>query len=181
MSYPVAIAILLAVILLLLLAFRAGQYFSLSRHPAGRAEPAEPKPAKASVQPSLPDIARKPSDQAPEPLIKSGVDDRSPSVSEGSVKAGNTIVIVEYSRRADLVLVQNHFTKYGIETEIASWGGKYFLITKDRFKGFDSGSDGYKAKQRIVEAGALYKGQAPEGYETFAPRFFSDAYGKKIE
>lgn len=94
-------------------------------------------------------------------------------------EASNVIVIVEYSKRADLAPVRKHFAQSTIETEIVNWGGKYFLITKDRFEGFGLGSDGYQAKQKIVEVGAKYK--APQGYETFAPLFFKDAYGRKVE
>ena len=100
-----------------------------------------------------------------------------PTMTTGS----NVIVLVEYSRRADLVPVQKHFAQFGIDTEIVNWSGKYFLITKDRFESFGPGSEGYKAKQKIIAAGALYKGQAPEGYETFSPHFFKDAYGKKVD
>jgi hypothetical protein len=41
-----------------------------------------------------------------------------------------------------------------------------------------SGTDGFKMKQRIINIGAKYK--ASKGYETFAPYFFKDAYGKKV-
>ena len=77
--------------------------------------------------------------------------------------------------------VQTHFAGYGIATEIANWGGQYFLITKDRYDNLSTpGTEGYKALQRIVEVGAKYKGKAPEGFETFAPHYFKDAYGMKV-
>lgn len=96
-------------------------------------------------------------------------------------KANNVIVVVEYPKRPDLVPVQAHFAEYGIATEIVNWGGKYFLITKDRYESFGPNSDGYKTEQKIIEVGAKYKGKAPEGYETFAPDFFRNAYDKKFE
>jgi hypothetical protein len=60
--------------------------------------------------------------------------------------------------------------------------GSYFLQTKNRYNNPGTpGTDGYKALQKIIEVGAKYKGQAPPGYVTFAPNFFSDAYGKKVK
>jgi len=76
--------------------------------------------------------------------------------------------------------VQAHFSEYGIETEVELESGRYFLQTKQRYDNPATvGTDGYKAKQKIIEVGAKYKGKAPAGYETFAPKYFSDAYGKK--
>ena len=78
--------------------------------------------------------------------------------------------------------MQAHFSEYGIETEIVAERGHYFLQTKERYDNPDKpGTDGYKALQRIKEIGAKYKGKAPPGYETFAPNYFSDAYGKKVK
>ena len=60
--------------------------------------------------------------------------------------------------------------------------GIYFLQTKNRYENFGRpGTDGFNAIQRIAQVGAEYIGQAPEGFETFAPHYFSDAYGKKVE
>jgi hypothetical protein len=59
--------------------------------------------------------------------------------------------------------------------------GRYVLQTKQRYQNTTVGSDGYKAIQKIREVGVLYKGKAPPGYETFAPNYFSDAYGKKVK
>jgi len=96
--------------------------------------------------------------------------------------ADNVIVLVEYPIQTHLVPVQEHFAEYSIETEIIREKESYFLVTKDRYESTKRpGSDGYRAKQRIIEVGAKYKGKAPEGYETFAPNFFRDAYGKKIK
>jgi len=184
-SYPVAIAIVLGIILLTLLAFRAGQYFSsLSRQPSGHGVHAEPGEAASLVNPPSSVVGRETRDEI---RGTSGTQEETtgaPVTAEPRLAkptGNNVIVLVEYSRRADLVPVQKHFGHFGIDTEIASWAGKYFLITKNKFESFGIGSDGYKAKQRIVEVGALYKDRAPEGYETFAPRFFRDAYGKKVE
>jgi hypothetical protein len=180
-SYPVAAAILLGLILLVLLAFRAGQYYSGSRpadaNPTGLI-PAQPKKADSGSVRNVADLSAAPlADESTRTVV-----DESPAetkVEFTPLKGGNVIVLVEYPKRADLVPVQKHFSQFGIATEIVNWGGKYFLITRDRYEGFGTGSDGYEAKQKIVEVGAKYK--APQGYETFAPLFFKDAYGKKIE
>ena len=93
----------------------------------------------------------------------------------------NVIVLVQYDSLPDLAPVQLHFSEYGIETEVMPEGGRYFLLTKERYDNpATPGTDGYKALQKIIEVGAKYKGKAPTGYETFAPRYFSDAYGKKV-
>ena len=98
------------------------------------------------------------------------------------MKANNVIVLVEYKVKADLLPVQQHFANYGIETEIIKENDNYFLITKSRYENTEKpGTDGYKAKKKIIEVGTKYKGKAPAGYETFAPNFFRDAYGKKIK
>ena len=93
----------------------------------------------------------------------------------------NVIVLVVYDSLPDLAPVQAHFSEYEIDTEIVTESGRYFLQTKQRYDNPATvGSDGYKAKQKIVEVGAKYKGKAPAGHETFAPNYFSDAYGKKV-
>jgi len=175
-SYPVAAAIALGIILLFLLALRAGQYFSTAGGPEASSNPI------GNVSGSLRDEA---GGGDIETMPRSDVSQRflpGETKLEAAQPIGtNVIVLVEYSRRADLMPVQRHFARYGIETEIVNWDGKYFLITKDLFEGFGSASDGEKMKRKIAEVGALYKGQAPEGYETFAPKFFSDAYGKKVK
>lgn len=184
MSYPVAVALVLGLILLVLLAFRAGQYSSfLSKKSAGdssakavSSESPHKSGAAGVVDESSVETKAELTTPASSPAAPKALPEAGPS---GSLKAGNVIVLVEYPKRADLVPVQKHFAKFGIETEIVSRDGKYFLVTKNRYEGFGAGSDGYEAKQKIVEVGAKYK--APQGYETFAPLFFKDAYGRKIE
>jgi hypothetical protein len=97
--------------------------------------------------------------------------------------ANNVIVLVQFGSREDLRPVQAHFADHGIDTEIVQEKGIYFLQTKDRYVNNPGtpGTDGYEALQQIIKVGALYKGKAPPNYETFAPHFFSDAYGKKVK
>jgi hypothetical protein len=93
----------------------------------------------------------------------------------------NVIVLVQYDSLPDLAPVQAHFSEHGIETRIVTEGGRYFLQTIQKYDNpATAGTDGYRAKQRITEVGAKYKGKAPAGYETFAPHYFSDAYGKIV-
>lgn len=94
-------------------------------------------------------------------------------------KGNNRIVIQTYHTREDLELVQYHFAEGGIETEIKKIGDTFYLYTVDKYENpRREGSDGYAAIQKIIEWGARYK--AEQGYESFAPNLFSDAYGKNF-
>jgi hypothetical protein len=98
----------------------------------------------------------------------------------GKSTGSNRIVIQTYDKRADLELVQYHFAEGGIETEIRNIGGTFYLVTKNKYDNPNrEGTDGYAAKQQIIKWGARYK--APQGYETFAPNLFKDAYGMKFD
>lgn len=91
----------------------------------------------------------------------------------------HVIVIATYKQSEDLIPVKEYFNRNGIETDIQERGDYYFLVTKDKFQSpRRSGTDGYTALQRIRQVGADYK--APQGYESFAPNLFQDAYGMKI-
>jgi len=174
--YQLAIAIILGFILVTLVAFRLGQYSYVGQEksadvPAIKTTDNTPKP-----------LGQSPSGRAESPRISKDV---TPSTSTGALAqttGKNIIVIVEYKARADLVPVQAHFAENGIETEIITEGGRYFVVTKNRYDNPNTpGTDGYAIKQKIIDVGAKYKGKAPAGYETFAPNFFKDAYGKKTE
>ncbi len=91
----------------------------------------------------------------------------------------HTIVIMTYSRRADLEPAKDFFEEKGIETRIEKRGDYFFLLTADRFMSPKrSGTDGYYALRKIKQIGAEYK--APPDFETFGERPFQDAYGMKI-
>ena len=67
-----------------------------------------------------------------------------------------------------------------IDLDIVLEKGRYFLQTINRYDNPEKeGTDGYTAKQKIIEVGKGYK--APSGYESFAKHLFSDAYGKKVK
>jgi hypothetical protein len=77
--------------------------------------------------------------------------------------------------------LREHFRQVGLNASVLPQGDGYFLVTRQTYDNPDKpGTSGYEAKQKIIEIGALYKGKAPQGYETFGPRYFSDAYGMKI-
>lgn len=173
--YQLAVAVFLGLILLVLAVFRLGQFTYLRKQGTvvsdeeirnvGQGNETGREAVEARKKPGA------------EKKILPGTEKIGPAKSTGN----NVIVLVEYKARADLVPVQEHFAGYGIETEIVLENGRYFLVTKDRYKNpSTAGTDGYKVLQKIKEVGAKYKGKAPEGYETFAPNFFSDAYGKKV-
>ncbi len=175
MPYPVGIGLVLGIVLMVLVAFRLGQFTNPNRREVNETGKEAFKTEQKNPIRQLPVV---------KPEITKKVEKIAPADAKAtftSAKANNVLVIVEYSRQADLVPVQKHFAELGIQTEIANWSGKYFLITKDRYESFVLGSDGDKARQKIIDAGAKYKGKAPEGYESFAPRYFNDPYGKKIE
>jgi len=175
MPYQLAVAFILGFILLVLLAFRLGQFSYASKqqitgNPSGQTPSNLPKPQVLPTgRTETPGMSK---DTTPKTIT--------PTSTAGAGK--NVIVLVEYKARADLVPVQAHFGQYGIETEIVAEGGRYFLITKNRYDNPSiPGTDGYAVRQKIIEVGVKYKGKAPEGYETFSPNFFKDAYGKKVD
>jgi len=173
--YQIGIAALLGLVVVMLLAFRVGQR-SVVVENAGDSIP----PVNAGRNRQDPIVGGNEGAQKGTPPAKGTVRDSGnagATVSRGS----SVIVLVQYRSERDLVPVRAHFASYGIATEIVRSGGQYFLMTQDRYESFAPGGDGQLAKQRIAEVGADYKGKAPEGYETFAPHYFGDAYGKKVE
>jgi hypothetical protein len=178
MPYQLVIAFILGLILLVLAAFRLGQISSVSKQGTSSNLPRKPQMQPPIRKAETP--AREPYGSGP--AVNKDVSPKTTTAAPSETAGKNVIVIVEYKARADLVPVQAHFAEYGIETEIVTEGGRYFLVTKNRYDNPNTpGTDGYAARQKIIEAGAKYKGKAPEGYETFAPNFFKDAYGKKVE
>jgi len=182
MPYQFGVALVLGSVLLVLAAFRLGQYLN---------DESSTGPAENIMQPA---IKEKPIEQQevaniikpPVPVEDSAllnIEKPEPAKPVIPKSTGNNVIVIQQSgARADLVPVQYHFADYDIDTEILMENGLYFLQTKNRYDNPGKpGTDGYKALQKIVEAGAKYKGKAPPGYDTFAPRFFSDAYGKKVK
>ena len=163
--YQLAIAIVLGVLLVVLISFRFGQVSGKKIAQAGVGTDFSPV---AEVEDSLPAFT----------------DDTvfgDPGVSGTNVfvPSGNHIVIQQYNVGRDLRPVRRHFEDNGIDCAIVESSGKYLLITKNSYDNpARVGTNGYKALRKIREVGAEYK--APTGYESFAPKLFSDAYGKKF-
>jgi len=169
LPYQLAVALLLGVIVLLLVFYRLGQISY-----AGRQD----TPAPGDSVPKTAPLAK--ADDA-KPRVAPG--ERTTEQGPAAEQTGDhVVVLVEYGRLADLVPVQQHFSEHGIGTEIMQQGGRYLLVTKKLYENPEKqGTDGYVAKQEIIRVGRLYKGRAPEGYETFAPNYFGDAYGRKVK
>jgi len=99
-------------------------------------------------------------------------------------KGKNAIVLAHSGRIVDLHPVVEHFAKYGVELKIDPLeGGQYLLRTLEQFESDPAipGTDGFRVKSEIIRVGPLYKGKAPAGLDTFAPHYFTDAYGKNVE
>jgi hypothetical protein len=171
LPYPLAIAVLLGVVLLVLVALWIGEIGYLSR---GRITNSAGKVLtgwRKAVVDGVAGTGEK-SDEIPPDTGGDGTE-----VSTGN----NRIVIQTYDKRADLELVQYYFAEGGIETEIRKIGNTFYLVTVNKYEKDPkiAGTDGYAALQRIIKWGARYK--APKGFESFAHNLFSDAYGKRFD
>lgn len=174
MPYQIAVVLVLGFIFVILAAYRLGQ----SSYPAGRQQADQPAPAAQEMDDERP-VERAMSDisqpSSPPETMKAKTEVAEPVKPAGN----NVIVLVEYDSLPDLAPVQAHFSENGIETEIVTESGRYFLQTKQRYDNpAKPGTDGYKAIQKIAEVGKEYK--APSGYDPFSRHYFSDAYGKKV-
>jgi len=174
-SYPVVVVLMLALVMALLGTFRLGQLYG----------PIDKKPPTSDVvvaEEYVDSTVLSRADTLPEAAVTPEVSAAFGSVAEeeSAKPAGDhVIVIATYKRGEDLVPVKEYFDKNGIETEIQEKGYYYFLVTKNKFQSpRRDGTDGYYALERIKQVGANY--EAPQGYESFAPNLFQDAYGMKI-
>jgi hypothetical protein len=176
MPYEYAVAFVLGIVLVSLLAYRIGQWEGQGQQ-TGPIEPVDAPGRSENV--SLPPVDTAGITRIPESEAQKETG-HIEKVKMVEPLADHRIVIQQYQVYADLVPVQRHFIAYGIETEIEQRGDWYFLVTLDRFENPEKpGTVGYAVKRRIVEVGAKYR--APRGYETFAPAFFSDAYGERVK
>lgn len=172
LPYPIAIAVVLGIILLFVVALWLGEvgYFSRKGISAGGAIP---NPAGAAEEGMT---GRREEVTGIGNTIISGNAGAETAESTGN----NRIVIQTYEKRADLELVQYHFAEGGIETEIRKIGDRFYLVSRNKYDNpGKEGTDGYAAKQQIIQWGSRYK--APQGYESFAPNLFKDAYGMKFD
>ncbi len=186
--YHVAIAIALAVVLLVLVAFKLGQI--------GRNAPGTVGPVGSAV---LADRPGRSTQQNAATAGAGGAELGTPVAPPAAGGRDHWIVLAQYKRRADLDKVVEYFGGHGIalgvmpldeqsrqafadlgfNASVLPSGNDYLLITKDLYDNPQNpGTDGYEMRKRIAELGAKYR--APQGYEPFAPKYFSDAYGMKI-
>jgi hypothetical protein len=176
MPYQLAIALLLGLVLLVLVVFRLGQItYRSSQKATGPAAkmPESVQKAAPKVIAGAPQKAVPTEEKTPVPPVIQKVEPVKP-------KGDNRIVIQSYQLRADLEPVKQYFAQFGIETEIIKISDWYYLVTKDKYENpAKPGTDGYLAKQKIIELGAKYK--APQGSEAFGSQPFRDAYGKKFD
>jgi hypothetical protein len=177
MPYQLAIALLLGLVLLVLVVFRLGQItYRSSQKATGSAAKMPESVRKAAPKVTAvvaPQKAAPAEEKTPVPPVIQKVEPVKP-------KGDNRIVIQSYQLRADLEPVKQYFAGFGIETEIIKISDWYYLVTKDKYENPGKpGTDGYLAKQKIIELGAKYK--APPGSEAFGSQPFRDAYGKKFD
>jgi len=173
LPYPLAISVLLGVVLLVLVALWIGEIGYLSRERITNSAGKVLTGWRKSVDDGVAGTGEKSDEDGkiPPDAGKTGTD-----VSTGN----NRIVIQTYDKKADLELVQYHFAEGGIGTEIREIGDTFYLVTTDKYENPGrAGTDGYAAKQKIIEWGAKYK--APPGYEPFGAKSFETAYGMKFD
>jgi hypothetical protein len=165
--YQVGIAIALVILLAAVVLFRAGQRVGNRGIPANT-----PAAAKPVVTPLTSPGQVKPAAQsAPAPDV---------TANQATSTGRNRIVLKMYQVRSHLEPAKEYFDKMGVATEIVEKGNWYYLVTKNKYDNPEkAGTDGYLAKQKIIELGAGYK--APVGFETFGPKPFSDAFGMRFE
>jgi len=186
--YHIGVVVLLVATLVILATFRIGQRFSGAK---GVATATAKMPARTTPQ------------NAPAgtmAAITTQVNDAAAASagSETPQKEGDHwIVLAQHKNDADLFQVKNYFAANGIELQVYELAGVrqalkdsgysaklpggdgYLLATKSFYGNPDkSGTNGYAVRQKIIELGKGYK--APKGFESFATKHFSDAYGMKI-
>ena len=176
MPYQLAVALLLGIILLVLVVFRLGQLTYLNRQKAVNPDAKVSKTMEKPVPKAITTIqqeAQTAEKTAPGPRADE-------KVATAESKGSNRIVIQTHLLKTQLEPARQYFAEKGIETEIRKMGDIYYLITTRKYENPEKqGTDGYLARQKIVELGAQYK--APRGYLTFGDKPFHDAYGMKFD
>ncbi len=177
MPYQLAVALLLGLILLVLAAYRLGQfYYPTDQRKIGSAVETSKISQENPMEQDMADIMEPPALVEDSTLVD--IEELEPVKPKPT--GNNVIVLVQYEAHADLVPVRDHFARNNIDTEIVMENGRWFLQTKNRYDNpGTAGTDGDKALQEIIKVGAEYK--APPNYETFAAKLFSDAYGKLVK
>jgi hypothetical protein len=170
--YQLAIAVVLGLVLVLLVVFRLGQN-SVERQVNSSVEkvmkPAVPTKAAPKVETPV-----------KQPVVEAVKKLEPPKPAAIQSTGDNRIVLAQYHLSRDLEPVQKYFADNGVELVIENRESGFFLVTKNHYDNpAKAGTDGAAVKKKITDIGAEYK--APQGYESFAPKLFSDAYGEKIK
>ncbi len=171
--YRVAGVIVLAMILVVLMAFWLGQIRGTRRsvelEPVQVSEPAMTEQDEGSVTAEFEET-----DESG-PVLDKTEADKAIFSSTGS----NVIVIATVKDAEDLKPVQEYFSANGVGTKILQRELYSFLVTTDRFQSPNRrGSNGYKALQLIKKIGLDYK--VPDGGKNFGKEPFQDAYPMKL-
>ena len=175
MPYQIAVVLFLGLIFVIIAAYRLGQ----SSYPAEQQQAVQSEPVQGETDREVP-VEQASSNIVPVSVPAEDTTAKIEVADPVEPTGNNVIILAQYHSLPDLAPVQAHFAEHGIELKIDPQSGQYFLQTKQLYDNpANPGTDGYKALQKIVEVGKKYK--APEGYETFAPNYFSDAYGKKVK
>ena len=178
--YQVGIVVVLGVLLTAVVLFRLGERVG-GREVAAKApmaaKPVVNKPAE--LRPVSPKSVTQDT-----PVVKQPTAQDTSAVAVAAnqpTSAGrNRIVLKIYQVRSHLEPAKEYFDKMGVATEIIEKNNWYYLVTKNKYDNPEkAGTDGYLAKQKIVEIGAGYK--APVGFESFGPKPFSDAFGMRFD
>jgi hypothetical protein len=178
--YQVGIAIVLGTLLTAVVLFRLGQWVgsrdTVTSTPT-TAKPVVNKPVEA--RPAAPKPASQDVPAVKQPVVQNA--SAADVAANQPVSTGkNRIVLKIYQVRSHLEPAKEFFDKMGVTTEIIEKGNWYYLVTKNKYDNPEkAGTDGYLAKQKIIELGAGYK--APVGFETFGPKPFSDAFGMRFD
>ncbi|MCX5634974.1 MAG: hypothetical protein NTW55_03910 [Planctomycetota bacterium] len=170
--YQLGIAVVLGLVLVLLVVFRLGQS-SAERQVNSSVEkvtkPVVPAKAASKVETSV-----------KQPVVETVKKPEPPKAAAIQSTGDNRIVLAQYHLSRDLEPIQKYFADNGIDTVIEKRESKFFLVTKNLYDNpAKAGTDGAEIKKKITDIGAGYK--APQGYESFAPKLFSDAYGEKVK
>ena len=175
--YQVGIAVVLGVLLAAVVLFRLGERVG-NREVAANA-PAATKPGRAEIKAGVAEAGNagyaccKTADGA-------GYFRRSGGGDSADIDGKNRIVLKIYQVRSHLEPAKEYFDKMGVATEIIEKNNWYYLVTKNKYDNPEkAGTDGYLARQKIIEIGSGYK--APVGFESFGPKPFSDAFGMRFD
>ncbi len=194
LPYTVGVTVLLVAVLLMLGAFRLGQTQHRYRLPAvntsnsDKAKPPAPKPDPSSAKV-----------EAPAPVRETPVANTGGATVPAPVETGDhVIVLAQLAQRDPLLAAKAYFKEHGIETDVLEVAklrdylvgqginasvlgnrGGFMLVTTSYYDNPENpGTNGFKKKQEIIKVGSAYK--AKSGSESFAPRYFNDAYGMKV-